>query len=129
MVNKQEIIIMTKLAIYDKRYGEKDKKANELYFKDYLYRKNFYARLLAFIGCIVVILLYTIYILFSDDLHTFLLSYKLHGFIMVMIVSLVMIVYTFINTNIVTKEYKNIKNRLKSYFMLIKELDRLKDNK
>lgn len=128
MISEEEIIIMTKLAIYDKKYGEQDKKANELYFKDYVYRKNFYARLLAFIGCIIVMLLYITYIILSDDLHNFLINYKQYALIMFIFIACVMIFYTFINTKIVTKDYKNIKNRLKSYFILIKELDKLKDN-
>ena len=125
-INEEEIKIMTKLAIYDKTHGPSDRVANGLYYRDYVYRKNFFIRFCALIGCMMPIGLYVVTI-FTDDTLDF-LAYDYMGLLISLgtIIAVVMIAYTFIGTRIATEEYKDIKLRLKTYFTLIRELETLK---
>ena len=124
-INEDKIKIMAKLAVYDKKYGESDRKANGLYYRDYVYRKNFFLRFFALIGTLMPVGLYLIMLLMNDTLD--LLTFDYMGVLInvFLIIAAVMIFYTFIGTQIATQEYKEIKVRLKSYFGMLKELDKL----
>lgn len=129
MVKKDEVILMTKLAIYDKKYGLKDKKANERFYKDYLYIKNFYTRLLVLLGCFIIIFIYIITMLLNDNADYFLLDFRLAGIFIAGFIGIIMLLYTVISTKIHSNDYKNIKKRLKAYFRLMKELENLRDKR
>ena len=127
MASKEEIIIMSKLAIYDKRHGENDKKINALYYRDYVYRRNLYARSLSLLGCLMIVVLYMTNILLDETADLFLIDFREIGINAAIFVSVVMVFYTMVGSRIATKEYKRIKKRIKLYFILIKELEELRE--
>ena len=118
---------MTKLAIYDKKYGETDKRVNDLYYRDYVYRKNFYVRLSAALGCVVLFGFYIANMLLSGEVDFFEMDYTNLVIDMGIFVGVVMLAFTLIGSHIATKEFKEIKNRLVGYFSLIKQLEELKN--
>lgn len=125
-LNKERIKIMTKLAIYDKTHGESDRVANELFYRDYIYRTNFTLRLAAGIGVVIPFIFHFIFLFFTDGVD--LLHFDFVGYFVNMgiVVGLVMVIYTFIGSHIATSEYKNIKLRLQHYFSLLRQLDETK---
>lgn len=125
-MKKEEIILMTKLAIYDKTYGEKDKKANDMFYRDYVYRRNFYLRFFALIGTLIPIGLSVIYEVFIEDVDFLNFDYMEFGINVALIIIGVQLFYTLAGTKIATMEYREIKTRLKGYFALMKELDELR---
>jgi len=127
MINEEKIALMTKLAIYDKKYGENDKGVNDLYYRDYVYRRNFYVRTMAFLGCLIPIGLYAIYIILHEDTDFFALDYTQMAIRAGLFILVVMLAYTIIGTSIATAEYAKIKHRLKDYFGIIKKLEDLKE--
>ena len=127
MVSKEEIIIMSKLAIYDKNNGENDKKINGLYYRDYVYRKNFYARAFALLGCLIIIALYATNLLLDEQIDFFEIDFNLLAISSIQIIGVVMVLYTLIGTKISTTEYRKIKQRIKAYFLLIRDLEKLKE--
>ena len=127
-INEEQIKIMSKLAVYDKTYGDADRAANDLYYRDYVYKKNFIIRLFALIGTLIPMGIYVVLMLIDDTADVLNINYLEIGMNLAMIVAAVMIVYTFIGTRIATEDYKNSKMRLKTYFGLLKQLDALKSS-
>ena len=125
MIQKERIIIMTKLAIYDKTHGENDKLANGLFYRDYVYRRNFAFRFFALIGTLIPIAIYIVIMVLSEDMDFLEFDYVQFGINTAIIVVAVMGIYTFIGTRIATEEYTKIKLRLQEYFSLIAELEKL----
>lgn len=127
MASKEEIIVMSKLAIYDKNYGENDKKINALYYRDYVYRKNFYARSLALLGSLIIIMLYASNILLNEEIDLFLIDFRSIAITAVKFIAALMVLYTVVGARISTVEYRKVKRRIKSYFLLIKSLEELRE--
>ena len=127
MIDEKKIRLMTKLALYDKTHGKSDKTVNELYYRDYVYRRNFRVRVFALFGTIVPIAFFTIYTVLDEDMDFFNFDYAQFGINIAIFVSIVLLVYTIIGTSVATAEYAAIRKRLKSYFAIIKELEELKD--
>lgn len=123
--DSERIRIMTQLAIYDKAYGEADRRANSLFYRDYVYTRNFRLRLAAGVGVIIPFLFHFVFLFFTESLD--LLHFDFVGYFVNMgvVIGLVMLVYTLLGTQLATTEYKNIKLRLQSYFSLMRELDAL----
>lgn len=57
-MDKQKIILMSKLAIEEKQSLKKDKKITSYFSEDYIYVNNFKTRLLVFITTGIIMLLY-----------------------------------------------------------------------
>ena len=127
MNKKERIIIMTKLAIYDKTHGEDDKRANGLFYRDYVYRRNFAFRFFALIGVLIPIAIYIVIMVLSEDMDFLGFDYIQFGINTAIIIAVVLGIYTFVGTRIATEEYTKIKSRLQEYFALIAKLEELDD--
>ena len=122
-MNKERIIIMSKLAVYDKNYGEKDKAAAKFFRTDYVYRKNMWARFYVFAGCLMTAALYALRVFVVDGYDFF--GYDYAGTLMSAgaLVLAVMVAYTLIGTKIYVSEYNRSVRRLGNYLELIKLLN------
>lgn len=128
MVDREKIIIMTKLAIYDKNNGPQDRKINEYFRSDYIYRSNMWTRLCAAIGCFIVILFYWLHKVFIDGVDIFTLDFQKTGTDIAFIVAAVLLFYTLIGTVKVTVEYAASQRRLKKYNKLLNQLEQIDKN-
>ena len=126
-MDTKRIILMTKLAIYDKTYGENDKRANDMFYRDYVYRRNFVFRFFALVGTLIPIFLSVVIMILNEDMDFLGFDYIQFGINTAIIIAIVMGVYTFIGTQIATEEYSKIKFRLKEYFSIIAELEKTED--
>lgn len=121
----ERIKVMSKLAIYDKHFGEDDKKANDLYYRDYVYRKNFNYRMSFFIAYVMAVSFYVL-ITFLDpgiDLYNF----DFLNFVTEIAIGAAVVLFaaTFIGSIVASGDYKKIKYRLKGYFTLMSLLESL----
>lgn len=123
--NPERMRVMTQLAIYDKEHGEVDRRANSLFYRDYVYTRNFKLRLAAGLGVAIPAAFHFVFLFFTEGID--LLEFDFVGyFINVGVtIGLVMLLYTLIGTQLATTEYKQIKLRLQRYFSLMRELDEL----
>lgn len=130
MVDKEEIILMTKLALHEKKYGKQDKKRSSYFKWDYIYINNWYTRFAVGIAATMVVswmILTDVYIneiipLLEVDLGEYLSKYVL------MFVASIL-VYTGISTMVFNKKYEETQKRLQECDKLIKELDRYQQTK
>lgn len=128
MVNKNKVIIMSKMALHDKRYGESDRAAYSYFRRDYIYRKNVWTRICVSVGAVFLLGIYWLYEIFiyGVDLNAIDIQQSVMDSVLFLIA--VMAVYTFIGTVQGTHEYHKIQKRMDHYMALMERLDRLPDN-
>ena len=124
MVDQQEIILMTKLALHEKKYGKEDKNRNEYFKWDYIYINNWYTRLAAGVAVLIItswMILTDVYIKEIIPILEMPLSHYLKKYIIFFAV--VILVYTGISTLVYNRRYEDTKKRLEKYEKILKELD------
>ncbi len=126
MSDKRKIILMTKLAIYDKKLGDSDRKLAKYFRHDYIYRKNMWTRFFVGIATVIIIGLYWAYKIFIDGTDIFGIDYEAAIFKSVVFALVVIVFYSIIGTIIATIEYQQAKLRLQRYFKVLNHLDKLR---
>ena len=125
MLQKDKIIIMTRLAVYDKYDGKADKKANEYYRHDYVYRKNIWIRVCAAFGTVILLSFYWLNEIFVKGVELSSLDIQKEltstGIFMLFILAL----YTIIGMRLGHKEYDLSQARLRKYYYWLNQLDHL----
>lgn len=127
MIDEKKIRIMTSLAIYDKYWGEKDRKIEGYYRTDYVYKKNCWTRICVGMGLFVLFLFYGLYIMFVKEVDFASINYKLMAEKWILFVILVLIFYTVIGTILGIREYERANRRLKNYNRLLERLNILNE--
>lgn len=125
MIRKEKIILMTKLAVYDKYEGEADRRANEYYRHDYIFKKNIWTRFCAAVGAVILLAFDWLWKIFVKEIDLSLLNYRQELLDAVFFIVAVMILYTLIGTVKATVEYNRSQKRLQKYFYVLNKLDRL----
>ena len=127
LINKKRIILMTKLAIYDQKYGSRDKKDNEYFRHDYIYRKNMWTRLFSSVGAVIILAVYWIYQIFALNQSFLEIDYQKAGIEAAIFILAVMALYTIIGTIRETVQYTKGQRRLKNYMRMLYMLDRVRE--
>lgn len=123
MVNRQKIITMTKLALYDKHEGAADRATNEYFRHDYIYRKNLGTRISVGIGGTVVLALYWLRIVFVEGIDVFEFDIQHHATDSILFIIAILAVYSVIGTIQGTREYYLVQKRLQQYQGMLRFLE------
>ena len=127
MINKQKIILMTKMAVYDKNEGAADRQANHYFRHDYIYRKNMWTRLCAGIGAVILLAVYWLKLIFFDGGQV--LGEDLPQMFRnsVVFAAVVLVAYSIIGSLQAAKQYRKTQDRLEHYKRLTEKLERIND--
>lgn len=131
MIDQDRIILMTKLAVYEKKYIKEDRRRNSYYVEDYIYVKNFKTR---FSVTLVVILFAAIDIMKMINQNVVIptsLASFIDSYIKPYLVPWIMILigYTILSTIIYQTRYALSQKRLKGYSKILKQLDTYEQDK
>ena len=126
MVDQNRIILMSKIALYEKRYMRRDQRIMNYFIEDYVYMRNFITRLgisLITIFFIAVGAFHILYegIIFPTSMQDFIDVY-IKAYIGPWIIA--MIVYTIISSIVYGIRYRKVSKRFNEYKSLVKELKR-----
>ena len=124
MYNKDKVILMTKLAVYDKSRGSSDRKKHSFFRSDYVYRQNMWMRFYLAIGLVCVFVFYVLHRLAFAEFNVYTIDWQAEGLKLAYAVLVVMLAYTVIGTVIYTFDYERAGNRQKRYIELLSRLDR-----
>jgi hypothetical protein len=127
LISKQKIIAMTKLALYDKNEGEEDRRANEFFRHDYIYKKNAVTRMCVGAGAAVLIGLYWLRMFFIDGVDLFGLDLNVYFREAALFMLAVLAVYSVIGTIQGSRQYYLIQKRLKRYSALLHQVERINE--
>ena len=124
MVDQQEIILMIKLALYEKRYGKEDENRNSYFKWDYIYINNWYTRLAAGVAAFIIIGWMIFKDIYMEEVIP-VLDVPLEDYLGKYIIFFVAIilVYTGISTLIFHKRYEKTQKRIDAYEKIVRELD------
>ncbi len=131
LIDQDKIILMTKLALYEKRYISEDRRRNSYYLEDYIYIKNFKTR----ISVTVVVMMFAMLDILRRINHNLIFPTSVMQFIKVYItpylmpLMIILIGYTMISTAIYGKRFALSQKRLKGYNKLLKQLDAYEQDK
>jgi hypothetical protein len=126
MYNEKKIVIMTKLALYDKHHGVQDRKCNEFFRHDYIYKKNMWTRLCSALGAIAILAIYWANKLLVVKVDILEIDFRQEALNAGIFVIAVMAIYTLIGTASAARQYAKVQERLKAYFNMLAALDRIK---
>lgn len=124
MVDQEEIRLMTKLALHEKKYGKEDNKRNSYFKWDYIYINNWYTRFAVGFAIFVIMawMIFTdIYIKEIIPIINVPLSQYFKKYIISF--AIVIVIYTGLSTLVYNKKYEEMKKRQKQYEKILKKLD------
>ena len=121
--NKDKIILMAKLAVYDKHNGKNDHKDDEYFRQDYIYSNNMRTRFYAFFGCIILAVFYFLHIASYQETDIFSIDYLSEAIRVGIFFTVVLVGYTFIGTILYTARHVQLQKRLDEYYGLLSKLD------
>ena len=124
--NREKIILMTKLALYDKSFGKHDKKAACFFRHDYIYLRNMWTRFFVICGLAIIFVLYWINIVYTTGVESLIEDFYMHASFALVVMVIVCLVYTAIGSIKATSEYEKAMNRLSKYNLLLEKLDEMR---
>ncbi|MCL1988195.1 MAG: hypothetical protein FWG64_09540 [Firmicutes bacterium] len=129
MANKERIILMSQMAVYDKRYGDADKAIYSYFRRDYIYRKNMLIRFCVAMGSLFLLGLYWLYQIFvyGIDLQTLDIQQSVTDSVLFLLA--IMAFYTCVGTIQGTFQYHQVQKRMDKYLAMTKQLDRISQGK
>ena len=125
MVNKQKLILMTKLALYDKHEGAADRAASEYFRHDYIYKKNLGTRLAVGFAGIIILILYWGRVILLDGVDILQMDIQQHIIASVRFLVALLAVYSLIGAIKGTREYYLIQKRLDNYKKNIAHIEKI----
>lgn len=131
LIDQNKIILMTKLEMYNKKYGNKDRARCKYFLEDYLYIKNFKTRLYFSLVILFFLVLGAVKIVVTnlvipESLEQFMVAY-VNPYILPWAFGI--IIYTLISSWVYSKAYGKSRERLKAYRKTLKELDAYESSK
>ncbi len=126
LIDKNRIILMSKLALYEKRHMKEDKKRTSYFREDYIYSKNFMTRICVTI-CIFMFAGVNVLNKINNGENIPLLDYyELFNSYIVPYSSLLVVslfIYTLVSTVIYGRKYDLSQKRIQFYKEQLKKLD------
>ena len=121
MADKEKIVLLTRLAIYDKHLSDADKKMNNYFLHDYIYAKNIRTRFFAFTGSLIIVFFYALYRIFVEKADIFMLDYKKELTDVIGFIVIILVVYTAIGSLQAAIAYRAGQKRIKAYLEVLKK--------
>ena len=120
----EKIILMSRVAVYEKNEGADDKKKMTYFMNDYVYRKNSRMRFGVIIGCLLLVMLYVFYLfaVVQVDFITGIDYWEELRNIAVFVIAVV-VGYSVLGTAIYMVDYKKSEKRLAEYKQCLLMLD------
>lgn len=124
MIDKDKIILMTKMAQYQKSHMRKDKRITEYFIEDYVYINNFKTRLYITLIALFFIIVGAFKICLDEIIFPSSIGHFFNVYIMPYFYPWLatMIVYTLISTMVYSRRYNKANKRMNEYKKYVKKL-------
>ena len=128
MANRHKIIIMTKLALYDKHEASADRAVSEYFRHDYIYKKNLGTRIAVGVAGLLILALYwgREFLLDGADIMQMDVRHNLLQSVMFLVALLAL--FSLIGTLKGTRDYYLIQKRLDNYDSHIRQLEKIEEH-
>ena len=129
MADREKIVLLSRLAVYDKHMSESDKKTNNYFMHDYIYSRNVRTRFFALLGSLIIIIFYAVNKILIQKADIFELDYKKEITAVIVFTVLVLILYTVIGGLKAASEYRAGQKRIKAYLEVLSKAGSDKSDK
>lgn len=126
MISKENLRLMIRIALHEKKYNAKDSKINQFFRNDYIYKNNAINRIGIFVGLCLISFIVVLDMIYVQEVDIFTLDYKALGTKFLVISFIIFSIYTVIGIFKYGKEYDTAQKRYKKYFLMLAALDRRK---
>ncbi|NLK22178.1 MAG: hypothetical protein GX308_08950 [Epulopiscium sp.] len=126
MIEEEKIKLMSKLAVYEKSYGTSDEKINKYYKSDYVYIQNWWSRISAVVGGILLIGLMLFHKIVAQEINVFDIDYRVYGTWIGIFMVILIVFYSLLSTYVYGKRYENAQGRINNYLQMLRQLDEYK---
>lgn len=123
-IDRESVILMSKLAIYDSELGVKDRKKLIYFRHDYIYRQNMWMRFFVICGCLVLFGIDLLRKFLSEGIDLISFDYRSEGIKLLVFMVIVLAAYSFAGTIKYTLEYEQASARNEAYLRLLAKLER-----
>jgi len=123
-INKEKIILMTRLAVYDKHSAAKDKRINDYFLHDYIYKSNMYTRIAVITGALILVSLNILYRVLNESADIFDLDYTQELKKIGLFILAAALFYTVIGSLKAAREYYKCQKRIKEYTDCMEKLEK-----
>ena len=129
MIDKEKIILMTKIECHKKRYLAKDQKIIDYFIEDYIYVKNIKMRIIIIISILMLAGVRAYDNLISKPVLPLSIKDIIMTYIMPYIVPwlLIMIIYSLVSGIVNANKYMKADTRMKKYYSYLEELEELEN--
>jgi len=121
MPDKEKIVLLTRLAVYDKHMSESDKKMNDYFLHDYIYSKNIWTRFYAFLGSMILIAFYLLYRILIEETDIFSVDYVREFTNIAVFIVGVLVFYTLVGSLRAMVSYRAGQKRIRAYLDVLKK--------
>ena len=128
--DKDKIILMARIAVYEKNEGPGDAKKMTYFINDFAYRRNAGLRAGVLVGCLILILLYALHkiVVENADFITG-INYPAEISKICVFTVCVMIAYSVLGTVVHMLEYRKSSKRIQEYIDDLEKLETLSQMK
>lgn len=124
LVDQKKIVLMSKLAVYDKRYKRKDQRILNYFIEDYIYLNNMKAR----VGITLIVLCHMIAGGFKIMMEGIIIPESITDFIACYVAPYILpwfvltVLYTLISTYVSGRKYRRVEKRFNAYKKMVNAL-------
>ncbi|MDR1687362.1 MAG: hypothetical protein LBS21_01965 [Clostridiales bacterium] len=115
MIDKEKIILMTQLAVYDKHGAEADRRINDYFLHDFIYKNNMWTRFSVILGSIILYFFYMLHRIFNEGLDIMTLDYIAELKKMGLFILVIAAVYTVIGSIKSSYDYRQSQKKISEY--------------
>ena len=124
-------MLMTQLALYEKRFGRQDMSVFSFFRRDYIYRKNTWTRIFVFMGAVIMLGLYWFHRIFVLGMEINYMDFEdIQQYVIeaLLFLAAVLAVYTLIGTVQGAHQYHKVHQRTDHYLATLRMLENLDCN-
>jgi len=126
MIDKEKIVFLTRLAVYDKYMSESDKKKNCFFLHDYIYAKNIWTRFYAFLGSMIIVAFYLLHRIFVEKIDIFAMDYRKEITDIAVFIIIILVLYTLVGSLQAAVAYNASQKRIRAYLEVLKKAGEMK---
>lgn len=123
MIDEDKIKLMSKLAIYEKKYGKMDNKLDGYYKGDYIYIHNWWTRGSVLIASCILAGFLILHKTYVEKINVIKMDYQGEAIRMGVLFIGLIVVYSIMGTYVYGKQYDKAQKRLSRYFTMLKQLN------
>lgn len=126
MLKKDQVLLMTKLAVMEKNKSKEEKMAENYFQSDYVYINNWQVRISITFVYLIIAGFYYFTQIFTQNMNVLDLNVTKLLSMHLLLYSFIMVAFTFLSSAIFKARYQRAEEKNKRYLQMLKELEEMR---